>query len=129
MEENELLALYIGYMDKVFANARVDYLRKLKRINDHEVLPGELPEGISESEVRQEGLVRLDQVASDQALQAALRWLSGNEATVLFQLICMERTVQDVADALGITPNSVYRIKGRALRKLRDILTGGMIHG
>jgi hypothetical protein len=107
---DDLLALYIGYMDKVLSNARVDHLRKLKRIRDHEVLPGDLPDTTYIQDIQTCETLSLEQLASDVSLQTALNSLSGNETYVLFQVICMERSAMAVA--------------GRALRKLRNTLIG-----
>ena len=127
--KNELLALYIGYMDKVLSNARVDYLRRLKRIHEHEILPGDVPDTTLIQDTHSFEVMSLEQLTTDISMQTALSSLSKNEAYVLLQLVCIERSVKAVADDLSIATTSVYRLKSRALRKLRNELIGGPVHG
>ncbi len=125
--KNEVLAMYIAYMDKVLSHARINYLRKLYRIQDHEVFPGDIPEVVDNEGISLPAET-LFQLAEDESMRRAMKSLKKVEAIVLFRVVCLEESTQEVAKDLGITDRSVRRIKSNSILKLRKALNGGLLN-
>lgn len=124
---DELFARFIAYMNQVIYHARVDYLRKAKRTIENEIMLGKLPEVAFYDDPTLESS-SLSQLTSHSTLNNALASLSENEQIVLFFLICRQMSVSIAAERLGMSPGSLYRIKRRALQKLKKQLIGGNEH-
>lgn len=124
--KDETFALFVGYMNQVLKNARIDYIRKLRRIGRFEVMTGDAYEDEVAQLISDEQSL-LDQMASEAFLQSVLASLSEAEAFVLYHVVCLEESTVSVARRLGITEKSVSRIKRRALTKLRTRLEGGIL--
>lgn len=124
--KDETFALFVGYMNQVLKNARIDYIRKLRRIGRYEAMTGDAYEDEVAQLISGEQSL-LDQMASEAFLQSVLASLSEAEAFVLYHVVCLEEPTVSVARCLGITEKSVSRIKCRALTKLRTRLEGGIL--
>lgn len=121
---DEVLARFITYMNRVILHARIDYLRKKKRINEKETMPEKMPEELYYNESIWEP-AELSEVTAHPLVNAAFTRLTENEQMVLFHLICCHREVSEVAAIMKMASGSIYRIKRRALQKLREELCEG----
>ena len=63
------------------------------------------------------------------ALYEAVRRLPDRERTVILLHYMQDMPVEEIAEALGLSPSAVYRRLETARRRLKQMLEGGDIHG
>ncbi len=67
----------------------------------------------------------LQDVMSNKKLYKCVEALSLKEKTVLFSLYCENKNVNEVASSLGIFRETVWKIKTKAINKIKRKLEGG----
>ena len=122
--KDEVFAMFTAYINRVLANERIDYIRKLRTVEKYEALSGASYENTLERMAAAE-LPPLEKWIVEDSVRQMLSLLSETEATVLYCVVCQEEPLLLVSERLGLSLKSVSRIKCRALAKLRDRLEKG----
>ncbi len=69
--------------------------------------------------------VEFEKVASDRKLYSLIKALSKKEKTVLFLLYKKEKGINEIADELNLSRETIWRIKNRAINKIMKEFIGG----
>jgi RNA polymerase sigma factor (sigma-70 family) len=121
--DDALKGAFISYVQKVAAHARIDYLRKAKRIEDHEILVDDIQ--LLSNRVQNAVDVQDELFENCDLLNAFEHLLSESERLTLHYLIVMEKSIREVARCMGISERWVRVLKNRAVKKLREALLNG----
>lgn len=122
--KNITAAKFTNYINKVIANARIDYFRRLKHLQNHEVLVDELPEiNYTDHDLDEKVTPEsIESIATDQAVFLALKSLTPIQQAVLYHVIVECREIAATARLLDKSISRIYAIKKSALKELNQIL-------
>ena len=121
--DDALKGAFICYVQKVATHARVDYLRKAKRIEDHEILVDDIQLLADRVQAAVDAQDKLFENCD--LLNAFAHLLSESERLTLHYLIVMEKSTREVARCMDISERWVRVMKNRAVKKLREALLNG----
>lgn len=99
-----VFAKFINYMKKALLHKKINYLRNLKKINEREIPIDKIENSIYNDKEESTGILETI--------------LSSKERDVLKFHILEKRTYEEIAKKLKMQPESVRKIKYRAIKKI-----------
>lgn len=115
------LGKFIRYMEETALNVRYNYLNRLGWLHSKENLAADIPELIDMPSL-EPAPTALENITGNDTLHTAIVNLSDIEKKVLLLSIIEERPMAEVEGLLHISFGHAYRLRRRALAKLRVAL-------
>lgn len=110
-----------AWVFQIAHNAVVDHLRK--RTRRPALVPlDEAEDSLASEEDPAEGMERQQELSQ---LRMAMEHLSQAQHQVLFLRFTCEMTSEQIAQAIGKRPGAVREMQSAAIKKIRQVLTGG----
>ena len=127
--KDELQAQFTVWIEKVIHSARIDYLRRLQKE------PKSISfEGIdAENQLLYAQSVDLSTVDiengeyafEDERMETAFLTLSKTARRVLLLWVVCDMMPDDIAEELGCSVQNIYKVRARAIEKLKELLKNG----
>lgn len=119
-----------GWLYTLVRNKRIDWLRKHK--NDVDAIGGsqvmmlqqQIPDYISEESDEMDESDKEELFLFNQATQLIRQEFGPRDQRIIEALLCDNQDPREVAVQLGISRNTIYIVKSRVMRRLREEFTG-----
>lgn len=118
LEQDRLGAEFIQYVNKMAKHVKIDYLRRIKRKNEYEILNVDLIEGEIDANIVFTDMYELED-------QLHFKWLLSNlnneEQYVVYLSIFKEKTISEIAVQMHRSERWIRMVNRCALQKLRNL--------
>ena len=119
-----------GWLYTLVRNKRIDWLRKHK--NDVDAVGGsqvmllqqQIPDATWEDSEELEDSEQEDVFLFNQAIQLIRQEFGPRDQKIIESLLCENQDPREVAVQLGISRNTIYIVKSRVMRRLREEFAG-----
>ena len=115
-----VFARFINYMKKALLHKRINYLKHCKFLKKQELQLEEKEWNMLSSK---DNMVHSFFTFKENE-QSILKILTEKQRNVITAIYYEEKTIETIAKDLKLTPNAIYQIKFRAMKKLNKYLKG-----
>lgn len=119
------LGSFIRFIEKVALCTRLNYIKRLRLLHDHEIVTDSPLEFGAESDSLDTLDWSLTEISADIVLHTAISKLTSMEKKTLALSILEDRPMEEIAALLHISLSRAYQLRRNALEKLQNALRGG----